>query len=59
MARVKSGVTAKARHKKVLGKAKGYVTVASASVSSALCGSHASMLQPVCTVCRTAVLSTD
>jgi len=53
MARVKSGVTAKARHKKVLDMHT--VTVASASVSSALCGSHASMLQPVYTACRTAV----
>jgi ribosomal protein L20 len=52
MARVKSGVTAKSRHKKVLKKAKGYYGARSklfktaASGSFAHCGSPVSTRQP-------------
>lgn len=80
MARVKRGVIARRRHKKILKLAKGYygarsrvfrvakqavingrlantpaVTVVSASVSSAHCGSPVSTLVLVRTVCPTAV----
>lgn len=77
MARVKRGVIARRRHKKILKLAKGYygarsrvfrvakqaviklantptVTVVSASVSSAHCGSPVSTLVLVRTVCPTA-----
>ena len=40
MARVKRGVTAKARHKKVLGKAKGYYGARSKLLQDGQAGSH-------------------